>query len=145
MYKMVRFLQVKFSGTTPLGTGLDRKVLQPLVTGPARSGQYPKPTLVIVITDGEPTGEPKDAVRQVIIGTKRFFESTPFGPGAVAFQFAQVSSTPLLLTSAFCSGPEFSCKRHVSWGTVLWRAQRANRCQLCLHDKISGLSDVELY
>ncbi len=46
-------VQIKFTGTTPLGTSLDRKVLQPLVLGPARSQQLRKPVLVIAITDGE--------------------------------------------------------------------------------------------
>ena len=85
-------MQIKFSGTTPLGTNLDRKVLQPLVINPARSSQLRKPVLVIVITDGEPTGEPRDAVRSVIVNSKRFLEQGPLGPGAVAFQFAQVHS-----------------------------------------------------
>ena len=52
-------------GLTPLGTALDRKVLQPMVLGQARSQSMQKPVLVICITDGEPTGEPKDTVRQV--------------------------------------------------------------------------------
>ena len=90
--KCISFVQIKFSGTTPLGTNLDRKVLQPLVIGPARSSQLRKPVLVIVITDGEPTGEPRDAVRSVIVNSKRFLEQGPLGPGAVAFQFAQVTN-----------------------------------------------------
>jgi hypothetical protein len=82
--------QIKFTGTTPLGTSLDRKVLQPLVLGPARSQQLRKPVLVIAITDGEPTGEPRDCVRQVITQAKNFLQNSPLGAGAVAFQFAQV-------------------------------------------------------
>jgi hypothetical protein len=50
---LVLALQIKFTGTTPLGTSLDRKVLQPLVVGPARSQQLRKPVLVIAITDGQ--------------------------------------------------------------------------------------------
>ena len=38
----------------------------------------------------EPTGEPRDAVHAVIVNAKRYFESTQYGPDAVAFQFAQV-------------------------------------------------------
>ena len=78
------------AGTTPLGSSLDRKVLQPMVLGQARSGTMQKPVLVICITDGEPTGEPKDTVRQVIMAAKNQLSSTPYGAGAVAFQFAQV-------------------------------------------------------
>lgn len=78
-------------GTTPLGSNLDRKVLQPMVLNQARSGSMQKPVLVICITDGEPTGEPKDATRQVVMNAKNQLQSSPYGPGAVAFQFAQVS------------------------------------------------------
>ena len=45
--------QVRWSGTTPLGTNLERKVLQPLVVQQARSGSMSKPVLVVCITDGE--------------------------------------------------------------------------------------------
>ena len=83
---------MRFGGTTPLGTNLDRKVLGPLVVGPARSSQLRKPVLVITITDGEPTGESKDAVRSVITNAKRGLQNGPLGPGAVAFQFAQVGT-----------------------------------------------------
>ena len=37
---------------TPLGTSMDRKILQPLVLGPARAGRLQKPVLIITITDG---------------------------------------------------------------------------------------------
>jgi uncharacterized protein YegL len=82
--------QVRFSGTTPLGTNLERKVLQPMVVQQARNGSMQKPVLVVTITDGEPTGEPKETLRTAIMNVKQFLQSTPFGPGAVAFQFAQV-------------------------------------------------------
>ena len=77
------------AGTTPLGSSLDRKVLQPMVLSQARSNSMQKPVLVICITDGEPTGEPKDTVRQVVMSAKQHLQNSPYGPGAVAFQFAQ--------------------------------------------------------
>ncbi|KAK9316812.1 hypothetical protein V1524DRAFT_425645 [Lipomyces starkeyi] len=84
--------QVRFSGLTPLGSGLLSKVLDPLVLGPARSGSMKKPVLVIAITDGQPAGEDSRTVFDVIKGAKRSLASTRYGPGAVAFQFAQVGS-----------------------------------------------------
>ena len=84
-------LQAKFGGLTPLGTMLDRKILRPFVFGPAQSGSLRKPVLVITITDGEPQGEPTDAVRSVIKDAKKTLNATPYGPGAVAFEFAQAS------------------------------------------------------
>lgn len=80
------------AGTTPLGSNLDRKVLQPMVLSQARNNSMQKPVLVICITDGEPTGEPKDTVRQVVMNAKQHLQNTPYGSGAVAFQFAQVSN-----------------------------------------------------
>ncbi|KAI8590354.1 hypothetical protein BDZ88DRAFT_415012 [Geranomyces variabilis] len=81
---------VKYMGTTPLGTKLDAKVLQPMVLAPARAGSLPKPVLVIVITDGEPVGETRSHVNNVITAAKQALGSTRYGPSAVAFQFAQV-------------------------------------------------------
>jgi hypothetical protein len=46
------FTSVTFNGTTPLGTQLDAKVLQPVIVQRANSGSLSKPVLVIVITDG---------------------------------------------------------------------------------------------
>ncbi|KAK9374588.1 uncharacterized protein V1513DRAFT_415211 [Lipomyces chichibuensis] len=84
--------QVRFSGLTPLGSGLLSKVLDPLVLGPARSGGMKKPILVIAITDGQPAGEDSRTVFDVIKRAKRSLASSRYGPGAVAFQFAQVGS-----------------------------------------------------
>ena len=81
--------QVRFSGITPLGTNLDRKVIQPLVIQPLRNRSLQKPVLVCVITDGEPVGEPRDLTRRIIAGAAQ--AAGQFGaPGALRFQFAQV-------------------------------------------------------
>ncbi|KAJ8100934.1 hypothetical protein POJ06DRAFT_249905 [Lipomyces tetrasporus] len=84
--------QVRFAGLTPLGSGLLSKVIDPLVLGPARSGAMKKPIMVITITDGQPAGEDSRTVFDVIKGAKRALASSRYGPGAVAFQFAQVGS-----------------------------------------------------
>lgn len=84
--------QAKFSGLTPLGSSLDANVIQPLVVGPARQGGLKKPVLVITITDGTPAGEPHGKIFDVIKRTKQALTQTRYGPGAVAFQFAQVGN-----------------------------------------------------
>lgn len=43
-----------FTGMTPLGKNLHRKVVEPFLLQPARSGALRKPVLIIAITDGEP-------------------------------------------------------------------------------------------
>jgi hypothetical protein len=47
--------QVKFSGLTPLGTSLDRKILQPLLLGPAQQNRLQKPMLIISIVRTSPS------------------------------------------------------------------------------------------
>ncbi|KAI9368793.1 hypothetical protein BJX61DRAFT_546190 [Aspergillus egyptiacus] len=82
----------RFAGMTPLGTSLRNKVLEPMVIGPARSGQLQKPVLVITITDGQPAGENLDTVSQSIRFTIDEVSRTRYGRGAVAFQFSQVGN-----------------------------------------------------
>ncbi|KAK9316813.1 hypothetical protein V1524DRAFT_425647 [Lipomyces starkeyi] len=84
--------QIKFAGLTPLGTSLKSKVLEPLAIGPARSGNMKKPVMVITITDGQPAGEDARTVFDVIKLAKQQVSQSRFGPGAIAFQFAQVGN-----------------------------------------------------
>ncbi|DBA80735.1 hypothetical protein WJX77_004806 [Trebouxia sp. C0004] len=82
--------QVNFNGMTPLGTNLNQKIIQPFLMGGINSRNLQKPILVIIITDGEPTGEPRSTVAQVIKNAKNMSMNSPYGPGAIAFEFAQV-------------------------------------------------------
>ena len=77
---------------TPLGTNLNQKVIQPFLMGGINTRNLLKPILVIIITDGEPTGEPRTTVAQVIKNAKNMCMNCPYGPGAIAFEFAQVSA-----------------------------------------------------
>lgn len=63
-------------GLTPLGTQLDAKIIQPLLLGPARSGQLKKPLLIVILTDGTPAGEPKEQVFNVIMRTNQDLQRT---------------------------------------------------------------------
>ncbi|KAI9840756.1 MAG: hypothetical protein M1837_001330 [Sclerophora amabilis] len=84
---------IGFKGLTPMGTSLKNKVLDPLVLGPARAGQLRKPVLIISITDGQPAGEPPNAVFDSIRYASSELARMPrYGTGAVAFQFAQVGN-----------------------------------------------------
>jgi hypothetical protein len=84
--------QVGFKGLTPMGTSLRNKVLEPLVLQPARAGQLKKPVLVITITDGQPAGEPPNAVFDAIRYASQELQRTRYGSGAISFQFAQVGN-----------------------------------------------------
>jgi hypothetical protein len=85
---------VQFKGLTPMGTQLREKVLEPIVLQKARAvpPQMKKPILVIAITDGQPAGEPQNAVFDAIKDTFAQLDSSPYGRGAVAFEFAQVGN-----------------------------------------------------
>lgn len=78
----------KYKGLTPFGTKLRQKVIDPIVLPKLR--QPRKPILVIGITDGQPAGENngslEDTIRYAVNSTSNL------GPGAVAFQFAQVGN-----------------------------------------------------
>lgn len=85
---------VQFKGLTPMGTSLRKKVIEEIVFARAQAGQLRKPILIITVTDGQPAGEPQNAVFDTIRYTfdtlsQRF---SRYGPGAVAFEFAQVGN-----------------------------------------------------
>jgi hypothetical protein len=83
--------QKRFNGLTPFGTRLRERVLDPLVVSKIRGNQLQKPVLIIGITDGQPSGERADALVEAV----RYAHgeaSRSLGPGAVAFQFAQVGN-----------------------------------------------------
>jgi len=83
---------VKFQGLTPLGRELRRKVIDGIVLKQLRQGPIKKPILVIIVTDGQPAGdEPNNnAVIQTVNAAVN--ELRQFGPGAIAFEFAQVGN-----------------------------------------------------
>lgn len=69
---------------------LEKKILNPFVTGPAKARQLNKPVSVIIITDGEPVGEPDGYVKSAIKDAKKILSKTNYGEKSVAFQFCQV-------------------------------------------------------
>ena len=83
--------QKRFNGLTPFGTRLRERVLDPLVISKIRGNQLQKPVLIIGITDGQPSGERADALQESVRYAHSEASRT-LGPGAVAFQFAQVGN-----------------------------------------------------
>ncbi|KAK4702863.1 hypothetical protein P7C70_g3348, partial [Phenoliferia sp. Uapishka_3] len=84
--------QVQFNGMTPLGTSLKKKVLEPLVLHPAKHGQLRKPVLIVIITDGAPSGEDRHKIVKVIKEANHDLQKTKYGPDAVSYQLAQVGN-----------------------------------------------------
>jgi len=83
--------QVQFKGLTPMGTELKKKILNTILDQ-ARANQLRKPVLVVTITDGQPAGEPANAVFEAIKTTSAELSRTRYGAGAINFQFAQVGN-----------------------------------------------------
>jgi hypothetical protein len=82
---------VQFKGMTPMGTELRHKVIDGIIMPKIQRRQYTKPHLVIVITDGQPAGEPATAVFDTVKYAAKEV-GRAHGPGAIAFQFAQVGN-----------------------------------------------------
>jgi hypothetical protein len=85
---------VQFKGLTPMGTSLRKKVIDEIILSRAAQNQLKKPVLVIAITDGQPAGEPQNAVFDTI---RYAFDTLQqrfpqYGRGGVAFEFAQVGN-----------------------------------------------------
>lgn len=85
---------IKFSGLTPLGDQLRRKVIDGIVLREARQGTLKKPILVIAITDGQPAGDssPNAVFDTIRYATTEMGRAVPGSQGAIAFQFAQVGN-----------------------------------------------------
>ncbi|KAK7607321.1 transcription factor RfeF [Phyllosticta paracitricarpa] len=84
--------QIQFKGLTPMGSHLKERVIDEVLRN-ARAGQLRKPVLVITITDGQPAGEPQNAVFETIKNATSEVSRMPqYGPGAIKFQFAQVGN-----------------------------------------------------
>jgi len=85
---------VKFSGLTPLGSEMKRKVIDPIFLSNLRAQRLKKPVLVISVTDGQPTGDVPN--NEAIIDTIKYAVNeasrSSYGAGAIAFQFAQVGN-----------------------------------------------------
>lgn len=71
------------------------QVIQPILARGMQSRSLQKPILVITITDGEPTGEPRNSIVNVIKQSKNMCMNSQYGPGAITFEFAQVGHTPV--------------------------------------------------
>ncbi|KAK4994754.1 hypothetical protein LTR28_000758, partial [Elasticomyces elasticus] len=82
----------RFKGLTPMGTALRKKVVEDILVSRLRQGVLRKPLLIITITDGQPAGEPQDAVFDTVKYAVSEASRSQYGVGAVAFQFAQVGN-----------------------------------------------------
>ncbi|KAJ3116110.1 hypothetical protein HDU96_010404 [Phlyctochytrium bullatum] len=89
-YQITQLLQgIPFKYTTPLGTELKKKIIDPFGLQKLRNGALGKPVLVIIITDGEPYPEPRNVVYKVIGDAKAELVKSGYPVKAITYQFAQ--------------------------------------------------------
>lgn len=85
---------VDYDGPTKLGQTLHFKIVEPMVFQKQRQNTFAKPIIVTVITDGEPTAEPRESLRNTILRCKRSEALQKFGKAAVVFLISRVGHSP---------------------------------------------------
>lgn len=89
VFSAVKSLEYKYG--TEIGTALDEKIIQPLVIDRLESGELTKPVLIFIITDGEPSFEPRTKLREVMLSCME--RATGAGvPKVISVAFAQVGN-----------------------------------------------------
>ncbi|KAL0630726.1 hypothetical protein Q9L58_010425 [Maublancomyces gigas] len=85
------FGSLKYDGMTRIGSALKERILTPHVW----ANPMTKPLLVMIITDGEPEGEPRGTLEMVIRDCVAAIEADPTrGNAAVSFHFSRVGDDP---------------------------------------------------
>ncbi|KAK6512253.1 hypothetical protein TWF481_001143 [Arthrobotrys musiformis] len=81
-----------WGGITQLGAKLNQKIIQPMVFEKMQMGKFKKPLIVVIITDGSPTGESQHAFKDAVIGCKQSKEVASYGEAVVVFIISRVGS-----------------------------------------------------
>ncbi|KAL2846033.1 hypothetical protein BJX68DRAFT_268890 [Aspergillus pseudodeflectus] len=79
--------------STPIGTNLKQKVLDPLVYSVIKAGRkLERPYLILILTDGCPWMEPEDAFRNAIVDCARFLDRNGYRKDAVRFCLSTIGT-----------------------------------------------------
>ncbi|AEO53660.1 hypothetical protein MYCTH_2295301 [Thermothelomyces thermophilus ATCC 42464] len=81
------------NGGTKLGTNLEKKILHPFVYKPLESGGLKRPLLISIITDGDPTEEHRDTLKNAILNCKERLDKYNYPSYAVVFQISQIGDS----------------------------------------------------
>ncbi|PIG89318.1 hypothetical protein AARAC_011038 [Aspergillus arachidicola] len=84
--------EAPLGGPTCIGTNLKKKVLDDLVLGPVRRQQLNRPVLVSIITDGWPTIESRDELKNTILACKEELKRYRYKEDVVCFQISQIGN-----------------------------------------------------
>ncbi|KAH8704542.1 hypothetical protein GQ44DRAFT_692383 [Phaeosphaeriaceae sp. PMI808] len=80
------------NGGTPIGTNLEGKILKPLIYEPLEKEGLKRPFLISIITDGWPTVEDEDKLKNVIRECKWKLDKAKYPKYTVLFQISQVGN-----------------------------------------------------
>ncbi|KAF2634485.1 hypothetical protein P280DRAFT_413668 [Massarina eburnea CBS 473.64] len=83
--------RAKWGGSTPIGTNLRSKILQPLVYDKL-SSKLERPLLISIITDGNPYPEPRSTLVDAIVECGDKLEGADYPRESVKFVIGQVGS-----------------------------------------------------
>ncbi|PGH05596.1 hypothetical protein AJ79_06763 [Helicocarpus griseus UAMH5409] len=85
---------VSYDGFTPLGTSLETKVVKPFILDRINTGKLKKPLITIIITDGCPTSEPEECLKEKVEQCKKTLDKHGFGPAGAVFLISRVGNDP---------------------------------------------------
>ncbi|KAF4421559.1 ankyrin repeat, partial [Fusarium acutatum] len=82
-------------GSTKIGTNLNSKILEPFIYSKTNSGgDFERPILIIIITDGCPTEEATDTLQKAIITCQQKLQDASHPRYAVLFSANQIGNAP---------------------------------------------------
>ncbi|KAL7934347.1 hypothetical protein V8C35DRAFT_302337 [Trichoderma chlorosporum] len=79
-------------GDTPIGTNLRSKILQPLVYSKLDAGTLKRPLLIIIMTDGMPEREDRTELEKVILECEKKIKDSGYPPQTVKFMIGQIGT-----------------------------------------------------
>lgn len=90
-------------GDTPIGTNLRSKILQPLVYSKLDAGNLDRPLIIIIMTDGMPEREDKTELEKVILECEKKLQDSGYPPQSTSncfhgILFFSLSLTIIILT-----------------------------------------------
>ncbi|RYP38837.1 hypothetical protein DL767_002399 [Monosporascus sp. MG133] len=108
-------------GGTPIGTNLERKILKPLIYEPLEKEGLQRPFLISIITDGWPSGEDEDKLKNVIRECKWKLDKAKYPKYTVLFQISQVGNADeaVRFLNGLREDPDLKGKIYVTTGKSL--------------------------
>ncbi|EAW16408.1 uncharacterized protein NFIA_057580 [Aspergillus fischeri NRRL 181] len=88
-----QFSEVWFYGFSKLGTTLSKKIVQPMIIKKAEERTLKRPVITMIITDGEPSGERRETLRDTIQSCKQSMALQSYGKAAAVFVVSRIGNS----------------------------------------------------